>query len=75
MFSERLRFKVEKQLPITISGGVAMAIEGDTQDTLLARADHALYAAKSAGRNSVFYHDGTQANAVQAELVTTEAAS
>ena len=48
---------------LTISGGVAQA-EGDTQDTLLARADSALYEAKSAGRNSVFYQDGDRAGAV-----------
>ena len=37
--------------PITISCGVATAHDGDSVDTLLARADSALYAAKGAGRN------------------------
>ena len=58
MFAERLRRKVEGQMSITVSGGVAQAAEGDTQDTLVARADGALYQAKSAGRNQVFFHDG-----------------
>lgn len=60
--AERLRVAVADEpfilqgradkLPITISVGIAMAGEGsDTQDTLLKRADRALYAAKNAGRN------------------------
>ena len=39
--------------PITISAGVAVAQPGDTVDTLLQRADDALYRAKNAGRNQV----------------------
>ena len=38
-------------LPLTVSVGGAEARSGDTQSTLLARADHNLYAAKAAGRN------------------------
>jgi len=38
-------------IPITVSIGVAAFRQGDTADTLLARADAALYAAKDAGRN------------------------
>ena len=37
-FAQRSRMKVETELSITISGGVAQAVEGDTQETLLARA-------------------------------------
>ena len=37
--------------PITVSIGAASASAGDTADTLLARADLALYEAKNAGRN------------------------
>ena len=39
--------------PITISIGVAEATAGDTVDTLLQRADEALYEAKNGGRNKV----------------------
>jgi diguanylate cyclase (GGDEF)-like protein len=39
--------------PITISVGVAVAEPGDTVDTLLQRADDALYEAKNGGRNKV----------------------
>jgi diguanylate cyclase len=58
IFSERLRGRVEQQLPLTISGGVAVAADGDNPQTLLARADAALYSAKAAGRNHVFRHTG-----------------
>jgi diguanylate cyclase (GGDEF)-like protein len=58
IFSDRLRAAVAEQMPITISGGVAAAQEGDTAETLLGRADAALYGAKTAGRNRVFCHTG-----------------
>jgi PleD family two-component response regulator len=38
---------------ITLSAGVAGAEPGDTLETLLARADDALYRAKLGGRNRV----------------------
>jgi diguanylate cyclase len=58
IFSERLRRRVEQQLPLTVSGGVSVAADGDNPQTLLARADAALYSAKAAGRNHVFRHNG-----------------
>ncbi len=54
IFAERLRRETEAQQSVTISGGVAAAREGDTAETLMGRADSALYAAKAAGRNRVF---------------------
>jgi diguanylate cyclase (GGDEF)-like protein len=39
---------------ISISAGVAVLHPGDNLSQLLQRADHALYAAKQAGRNSVY---------------------
>jgi diguanylate cyclase len=67
VFVERLRAQVESQLEIKISGGVASVREGDTQETLIARADAALYAAKGAGRNCIFRHDGNDTERVAAE--------
>jgi len=58
IFAERLRQKVEKEMQITISGGLTQALDGDTPDSLMTRADTALYSAKSAGRNSVYRHTG-----------------
>jgi len=67
IFAERLRAQVESQLSITVSGGVAAAQEGDTQEALIARVDTALYSAKSAGRNRVFCHTGEGTDAVAVE--------
>jgi len=58
VFSERMRQLIEEEIPVTVSGGVATALDGDTPESLLARADAALYSAKSAGRNCIFRHTG-----------------
>jgi two-component system cell cycle response regulator len=70
MVAERLRQSVAaepfllhasgERRPITISAGVAVAEAGDTVDTLLQRADDALYAAKDAGRNKVIAQKSPQ---------------
>ena len=75
IFAERLRAQVESRLTITISGGVATAQEGDTQEALIARADGALYSAKSAGRNRVFRPLGANMELVPPEVPTTVKAS
>ena len=67
IIAERLRAKVDNELSITVSGGVAAVQEGDSQETLIARADAALYGAKSAGRNHVFFHTGDGIEPVPAE--------
>jgi diguanylate cyclase (GGDEF)-like protein len=67
IFANRLRERVESSLPLTISGGAAAALDGDTVQSLLARADAALYGAKAAGRNRVFYHNGVQIEAYEPE--------
>jgi diguanylate cyclase (GGDEF)-like protein len=41
------------EIPISVSAGVAAWEAGDTAETLVARADAALYRAKDAGRNRV----------------------
>jgi diguanylate cyclase (GGDEF)-like protein len=56
------------ELQITLSMGLALAREGDTKDKLVDRADDALYAAKQAGRDCAYYHDGEQCIAVPTEL-------
>ena len=67
VFAERLRSQIESRLEITVSGGVASVKEGDTQETLIARADTALYNAKTGGRNRVFCHTGDDTEPVAAE--------
>jgi diguanylate cyclase len=49
-----------KQLHVTISCGVTEARAGETMLDLIKRADQALYASKSAGRNCSHLHDGSQ---------------
>ena len=48
----------EKDLQVTMSLGVAEVAQSDNAGLLVKRADAALYAAKSAGRNRVYFHDG-----------------
>ncbi len=54
IFAERLRAGVAERMTITVSGGVTAARESDDPESLIARADTALYNAKTAGRNRVF---------------------
>ncbi|MDY0168441.1 MAG: GGDEF domain-containing protein [Thermoguttaceae bacterium] len=49
----------EQELRVTASLGVAQVFQGETVSHLIDRADAALYAAKEAGRNCVYWHDGT----------------
>jgi len=45
---------------ITVSVGVAQLVPGETAETLTQRADKALYAAKTAGRNRVLAYEPGQ---------------
>jgi two-component system, cell cycle response regulator len=72
MVAERLRQSVAtepflihaigERRTVTISIGVAVAAPGDTVDTLLRRADDALYEAKNSGRNKVVAERPPRAN-------------
>ena len=50
-----------ERMLITFSAGVAQRRPGESQEALVARADRALYRAKSAGRNCVAADDGSEA--------------
>jgi diguanylate cyclase (GGDEF)-like protein len=51
---ESINFKIDEELiPISISIGVAFYKESDTQESLVERADKAMYHAKKSGRNIV----------------------
>jgi len=56
---ERCEFAYKGQpVPITISGGIAQFVEGDTPDEVYVRADEALYRAKQQGRNRFLREKG-----------------
>jgi diguanylate cyclase (GGDEF)-like protein len=58
VFAERFRVQSVDNLPVTVSIGVAGALPNDSLQTLMTRADAALYSAKSSGRNCVYKHTG-----------------
>jgi len=72
VFSERLRAATEERMELTISGGVVLASDGDTRDSLLDRADRALCAAKSGGGNRVYRHTGDEAEPATVEAAVAE---
>jgi diguanylate cyclase len=53
-----------KKICVTASGGLAMIHGKEESEALIERADEALYAAKAAGRNCVFLHDGKVCRAI-----------
>ena len=72
VFAERLRDRIAHGMDLTISVGVASAMEGDTEQSLLGRADSALYAAKTAGRNCAWRHDGEKTESIVEEIVLAD---
>ena len=54
-----------QQLAVTVSGGLAMIGTNERCESLIHRADAALYAAKAAGRNCAFVHDGSDCRSAE----------
>jgi diguanylate cyclase (GGDEF)-like protein len=57
-----------KNLQVTTSVGLTEALEGDDEQSLIRRADQALYASKSAGRNCGHIHHRGQCKLIQCDL-------
>lgn len=76
LLAQRLRLAMQREsiadLAITISGGVALAKEGEDAQSLIARVDKALYFAKESGRNQVCMDDGVRIYKIE-ETETEEA--
>jgi diguanylate cyclase len=64
LFANRTREEAARRLTVTLSGGVTVALDGDSPETMLARVDAALYRAKNAGRNCIWRHDGQQIESI-----------
>ena len=74
LLGDRLRAKVEQDMPFTASVGVTAAGDGDTPESLFQRADALLYRAKTGGRNRMLCDRGETAQAAPAAAVLMDAA-
>jgi diguanylate cyclase len=75
MFAERMRAMISRSTTQTVSAGVATVVDGDDTKTFLTRADSALYAAKAAGRNAVYCHNGEDLYPAESQDITSTAAA
>lgn len=79
--AERARKAIEKEvfyfegtgLHVTTSVGLAELLAGENVDTVVQRADEALYASKAAGRNCCHRHDGRMCHIVGSAPATKAA--
>ncbi len=58
-------------LPLTASGGLSEILGHEAVESLIGRADDALYAAKRAGRDRVFLHEGESVSQLEPPVVAT----
>ncbi len=72
LLSERIRAAVNANMAITVSMGLTAAMTDDTATSLLSRADAALYLAKGAGRNCVYFHEGPPGRIVGIKVSPTD---
>ncbi|MCC9604405.1 diguanylate cyclase [Blastopirellula sp. JC732] len=63
--------RIQDELRLTLSGGVAEVKTGDDLRAILNRADEALYVAKHSGRNCCLAHDGANISAEPAIACAT----
>jgi diguanylate cyclase (GGDEF)-like protein len=73
IFVERIRKAIPEMIQVTVSVGITTVLAGDDAKIILARADAAMYAAKAAGRNVAFQHDGSGVQPCRANQPADEA--
>lgn len=56
--------------PITASGGLASIAPGENIESLVSRADQALYGAKQNGRDRTYQHDGTDCRPLDVQVAS-----
>jgi len=59
IMDRKIQLPGARDVTVTASVGVATAVDGERLDALIARADHAMYLAKSRGRNRCEIHEGS----------------
>jgi diguanylate cyclase len=64
-----------QQITVTVSGGLATIESNEKVEMLIQRADSALYAAKAAGRNCTFLHNGVDCRLAEGSQSEMAAAS
>jgi diguanylate cyclase len=62
-----------QRLTVTASGGFAAIRSQEPAESLIQRADSALYAAKAAGRNCAYLHDGRECRSIAQSALTKAA--
>jgi diguanylate cyclase len=72
VLARRIQRMVEAESDVTVSGGMATALATDDERTIVVRADEAMYAAKAAGRNGVYQHDGREITPIKSLCILPE---
>ena len=75
IFAERLRARVAEQCRLPSAAAWRRRKRTTRQEGLIARADAALYSAKTAGRNCVFCHTGADPEPIAVEKDAADAAA
>lgn len=74
-YAERACEVVEAKLQLTLNVGMTTVLDGDTRESLLHRADEALFLAQAAGPGELFQHTGIEVRPAQSRAAANASAS